>query len=257
MLHKLARSAEPGALVFAKALFSRGAEADYPNKQGKTALHVAAEYGRQAMCEWLLTEAGADPSMLTLEGWTPLHAAVFAPSPECTRALLRHPTGAKLINQRDLHYRTPLHVASYRADEDVLKLLCAHGAAQSGRASGVGGARASASAELAGERAAAHPVRCIQPAYTPHSQHATPLPCAPALRLHPRTPASSGLRMARTRASKTSATMTQPRWRREQAGAGHSSTSRRRWTGWTGSARSQWAAAALGMMMMRAATPQL
>lgn len=57
---------------------------------GRTALHVAASYGKVMIVEWLISERNADLTAKDLEsGWTALHRALFYGQLATARLLLQ------------------------------------------------------------------------------------------------------------------------------------------------------------------------
>jgi ankyrin repeat protein len=122
-LHKLCRIGGLSASTTASKLVSKGVELDYQDRNGKTAAHIAAEYGHVDLLAWLFAK-GADARLATVEGWTILHEAVFHGDAKCVELLLHMHNGPG-VNTRDSHGRTALHIAAYRAPEEMLRLLCA------------------------------------------------------------------------------------------------------------------------------------
>ncbi len=97
--------------------------APVPVKDGETALHLAAQYGR-ARFAWLLLRRGARVDLLDHSGWTPLHWAAAGGYVYIARLLLSY--GAA-INARTYLRETPLALALDKKRTDMVRLLKAHG----------------------------------------------------------------------------------------------------------------------------------
>ncbi|KAJ3099080.1 hypothetical protein HDU96_010833 [Phlyctochytrium bullatum] len=70
-------AADRGLVKIVKLLLAEGAQVNFPNSTGKTALHVALEDGqkyKQVRVPMLLLETGADPTLRCHADRTPLHA---------------------------------------------------------------------------------------------------------------------------------------------------------------------------------------
>ncbi len=75
------------SLECARWLLRRGADANAESLSGRTALHIAAEWGLADMV-WLLTGHGADLDPQDTKGRTPLHRATYLGEVESTEALI-------------------------------------------------------------------------------------------------------------------------------------------------------------------------
>lgn len=110
---------------------------DCRNKDNKTPLHEAAQFGRLEAARVLLS-SGADVNALKKADWTPLmlactklqeHVVNTDNSPSKRHALvdLLLQNGA-LVNFQNKDGWTPLHLASREGDLHIIQTLCKHGA---------------------------------------------------------------------------------------------------------------------------------
>ncbi|KAK0152454.1 Nuclear factor NF-kappa-B p100 subunit [Merluccius polli] len=100
-----------------------------PNQLRQTPLHLAVISGQVRVLEGLL-RAGADPTLVDLDGRSPLHLAALSADEALLRPLLaylgeRH---AHLVNMADYHGLHPLHLSVRRGGERCLRLLVGGGA---------------------------------------------------------------------------------------------------------------------------------
>ncbi|CAL8258950.1 unnamed protein product [Lota lota] len=100
-----------------------------PNQLRQTPLHLAVISGQVRLVEWLL-RAGADPSLVDLDGRSPLHLAALSADEALLRPLLAHlgENHAHLVNMADYHGLHPLHLSVRRGGERCLRLLVGGGA---------------------------------------------------------------------------------------------------------------------------------
>uniref|UniRef100_A0A7S3AVP7 EF-hand domain-containing protein n=1 Tax=Haptolina ericina TaxID=156174 RepID=A0A7S3AVP7_9EUKA len=133
-LHLLARIGDQAEDVIRKILDQGGEskkDINYTDLNMKTPLHIAAEF-KQGKLLKILLDRGANPLMQNKEGKTVLHMAVQSTSEEITTILLMHekvtPKKDELVKLVDNDGRTALHIASFRAEADMVKLLLDHGA---------------------------------------------------------------------------------------------------------------------------------
>jgi len=138
-LHKLARFGDK-CLDAVRKLLEEGGKArediNYPDNSGKTPLHWAAEY-KQPLLFKLLLGQGANPLITSQVGWTVLHTAVHSNSIELVglllnldkeRATFSKQQKEQLVRHTDGQGRTALHLAAFKADENMVQLLLDHGA---------------------------------------------------------------------------------------------------------------------------------
>ena len=105
---------------------AEGADIEATDGAGRTPLHFAAQYGRNADLVKALLAAGADPRARDENRQTPLHrAAAFSDKADVLEALLG--AGAAR-NARDDRRRTPLHLAAREGRSAAVTALLAAGA---------------------------------------------------------------------------------------------------------------------------------
>mmetsp|Transcript_2907 Transcript_2907/g.4218 ORF Transcript_2907/g.4218 Transcript_2907/m.4218 type:complete len:270 (+) Transcript_2907:36-845(+) len=102
-------------LEFVKMLLKEKVDTNIKGKNGRTALHWAIQTNQPMMLECLL-ERGANPKIKDDLGRTPLHCAATLGLRECTYILLRYIDAG--IDERDEHYRTPMHYLMRAAQQD-------------------------------------------------------------------------------------------------------------------------------------------
>lgn len=100
-----------------------------PNQLRQTPLHLAVISGQVRLVEGLL-RAGADPSLVDMNGRSPLHLAALSADEALLRPLLAHlgERHAHLVNMADYHGLHPLHLSVKRGGERCLRLLVGGGA---------------------------------------------------------------------------------------------------------------------------------
>lgn len=107
-------------------LIADGADIEATDRAGRTPLHLAAQYGRNADLVKALLAAGADPEACDENRQTPLHrAAAFSDNADVSKALLE--AGAAR-NARDDRDQTPLHLAAREGRLGAVTTLLAAGA---------------------------------------------------------------------------------------------------------------------------------
>ena len=107
LLHSVCQS---GALDSFKLIIDKAEDVNATNNQGQTAIMLAS-YARQPEMVKALLEKGADPNIVSKDGYmtSALHAACVQCMPEAVEALL----GKKAkVSNKDLNGDTPLHVAA-------------------------------------------------------------------------------------------------------------------------------------------------
>lgn len=90
-LHIAARISDGGEKCV-QMLLKSGCDANLSDKEGRTALHVAAAKGHHSVVRLLLAD-GADPLRMDQSGQTPLHVAAATVSPaglQVVQLLLEH-----------------------------------------------------------------------------------------------------------------------------------------------------------------------
>jgi len=109
-------------------LLDAGADVQYRNKLGQTALHWAAR-GNHLQCIRELLSRGADPTALSEDGRCALHFAAANAKYHDRRVFEALLSNKKLsINQRDEKGDTPLHVAVRAQNGDAIESLLLLGA---------------------------------------------------------------------------------------------------------------------------------
>ncbi|MFC1763445.1 ankyrin repeat domain-containing protein [Planctomycetota bacterium] len=118
---------------FRNILLAHGANVETKNPLGETYLQSVARSGRTESIQWLL-EAGANFNAMSDNGQTALHIILDINSVNYERSKLSKDTLELLLSKgadvelKDKDGRTPLHLASESADEDVVELLLDKGA---------------------------------------------------------------------------------------------------------------------------------
>ena len=101
-------------------------DARFEDSNGCTLLHPAVDGGRLDIVE-LLLDRGADPNVVSGEGYTPLHLAAGRQEPEIARLLLARGAAASL-DKRDPYGNTPLLLAVAKVKEREVWTFTAVGA---------------------------------------------------------------------------------------------------------------------------------
>ena len=107
------------------ALLDFGADINYSNSVGRTALHFASSSGSVSVVQ-LLLHGGANVERRDSSGRTPMWCSMENGHFTVARSLLRH--GANPNERFGLSDRTPLHWSASRGQEDFVELLISSGA---------------------------------------------------------------------------------------------------------------------------------
>ena len=87
---------------------------DEQDNNGKTALHIAAEYGNYIFIDIILKKGG-NPNLKDNNGQTPLHISASKGDPNCIKSLLNGGADLSLTNNNG---STPLDLALIGRDRD-------------------------------------------------------------------------------------------------------------------------------------------
>lgn len=105
---------------------------NHQDKAGKTPLYLAVEHRNQEMIRHLfdkeIVPSNEQPDYLHVnsEGWTIMHAGVFADNVDVLKSVLAHITPQRqilLLNTKNNEGRVPLHLAAWKASEDMVAFL--------------------------------------------------------------------------------------------------------------------------------------
>ncbi len=111
-------AAESDSITTVQSLLVHGVGVDLRNRNGSSALHIAAEFGNAEILSLLLEKSSEGPNQRDKWGRTPLHNAKNAATVD---VLLHHSAN---INALDIDDNTPLHFAvSWRGFEVVNHLI--------------------------------------------------------------------------------------------------------------------------------------
>jgi len=136
-LHKIARF---GSIKCTRAVLKRSDEIKKGSKardlnmgdrKGKTPLMIAVEYKHQELMTHLL-DSGANLKTQQENGWTIMHTVVNTNDKKLVQNFLIHSHVEKdkkqLLNSQDNNSRNPMHIASFKCDEDIVEILVKSGA---------------------------------------------------------------------------------------------------------------------------------
>lgn len=111
-----------------------GRDVNHQCKEGKTPLYLAVEHSNKLLIDLLFdlgTSEGPDPLLVNRVGWTIMHACVQTDNLEILKHLVGRFTPARLkylLNAGDKTGREPVHIASYKCSEEMVKYLITLGA---------------------------------------------------------------------------------------------------------------------------------
>ncbi|KAM9313225.1 cortactin-binding protein 2 [Gastrophryne carolinensis] len=142
----LCAAAAQGHTQCAEVLLSYNADVNYADG-GQSPLYLACKNGNIELAK-LLLDSGADRSIATSNGWTPVHAAADKGNSDCLNLLmyygslddsnvqfdlknnakhhLKPAISAKLLNSADCEGWTAAHIAASRGFKDCLEILSSH-----------------------------------------------------------------------------------------------------------------------------------
>jgi len=135
-LHKLARIGDIRMIQKVLELSEKEAhlktDINWQDKNGKSPVFFAADFKKLEVVK-LLLDRGADPKIENNNGWTVLHSAANANARDICEAIVLHSRvdvkiKKVLVNLKDRQGRTPLHIAAFKAHEDLVQFLLQHGA---------------------------------------------------------------------------------------------------------------------------------
>jgi len=132
-LHKLARTGSIDAVrKVLEATETAGclkADINWQDKQGKSPIFYAAEFKKIEVVT-LFLDRGAEPLLENNNGWTVLHAAANSNDEKICGAILLHQFVDKKaqLNYVDRQGRTALHIAAFKAHENIVEFFLQHGA---------------------------------------------------------------------------------------------------------------------------------
>jgi hypothetical protein len=119
-------AAARGSVPMASLLIENGSKPGAPGGRGETPLMRAAEHGHLELVK-LLAEHGADLNAKGVQGTTALHYAVQNGQTDIASYLLGRGADINAVDEMNLG-RTPLGIAAYYGDADLVRLLLEHGA---------------------------------------------------------------------------------------------------------------------------------
>jgi len=136
-LHKVCRHGSikcVRAILDASEKISKGSKVkdlNMSDRKGKTPLMISAEYKHEALMSYLL-DCGANLKAEMSNGWNILHVVVNANNRDLLSKFLLHnhvvDQKKRLFLSTDADQRTPMHIAAFRCDEDIVNILVSNGA---------------------------------------------------------------------------------------------------------------------------------
>lgn len=97
------------------------------DKNGVSALHLAAKEGRSAVLKTFARLCPDSCELLDSKDQTVLHVAVANRQAYAVRKMLELRSFRNLVNQKDIDGNTPLHVAAIVGDYVIIMMLASHG----------------------------------------------------------------------------------------------------------------------------------
>jgi ankyrin repeat protein len=123
---ELIRTAMSGDVVKVRQLVADGADVNFANRLGVTALMVAAQWNRPEIVHFLLSKGADVEAEETSSRCNALMFACLSGNPEIVSLILKH--GAA-VNSATIDGRTVLMTAAFCGSLEVVRLLLRHGAA--------------------------------------------------------------------------------------------------------------------------------
>ena len=108
---QLIQAANEGDLNKVIELISKGADVNAKDKDERTPLHLAAQYGHTEIVELLLKKESIDVNAKNKYGQTPLHHAAWEDHTAIVELLLKKKSID--VNAKDEYDQTPLHSAAW------------------------------------------------------------------------------------------------------------------------------------------------
>jgi len=121
----LIEAAMAGDLVKVQQLLNEGADVNFANRLGVTALMVAAQWNRPRIVKFLLCRGANLEAVENSSGCNALMFACLSGNPGLVSLVLRH--GAP-VNSANIDGRTALITAAFCGDIKVVRMLLEHGA---------------------------------------------------------------------------------------------------------------------------------
>ncbi|KAK0710343.1 hypothetical protein B0T26DRAFT_679630 [Lasiosphaeria miniovina] len=115
----LEEAAASGSLPIVELLIRRGADPNYRDRDGWSAIHWAAEEGHQE----ILLRGEVDPVKSTCHGWTALHHAAFMGHSRVVGLLLQDDRVRPTASLQDNHGWSVLHLAVHSRDLATVRIL--------------------------------------------------------------------------------------------------------------------------------------